>query len=142
MVQDPAGAEVAAVVCSPVARPGLRVAGLLVCAILLGGCSGGGSGSDGPAKQAGATIGGSVRNADCAGWRAAGPPERKNTVSDISAFAGGPAGERIGNGATLSEDKAYDLFEGACRADYARGFKLYKLYTRAAAFQKQKPPNR
>lgn len=83
-----------------------------------------------------------MRNADCAGWRAAGPSERKNTVSDISAFAGGPPGERIGNGATLPDDKAYELFEAACRADYARGFKLYKLYTRAAAFQKQKLPNR
>jgi hypothetical protein len=38
-------------------------------------------------------------------------------------------------GATLPNDKAYDLFEGACRPDFSKRFKLYKLYTRAAAFQ-------
>lgn len=115
---------------------------LVPLALLLGGCLGGGSGSDGPANVAGATIGGSIRDADCADWRTAGPSQRKNTIHDLKAFAGGPVGERPGTGATLSDQKAHDLFEGACRPRYARGFKLYKLYTRGAAFQKFEQSNR
>jgi hypothetical protein len=48
-------------------------------------------------------------------------------------FAGGPTGSPSGRGATLDDDKAYRLFQGNCEQDFARRFKLYKLYTRAAA---------
>ena len=107
---------------------------LLLCTAL-GGCLGGG-GSDGPAAQGGATIGGAVRLADCAGWREAGPAQRRDTIVDIREFAGGLVGYgQPGRAPTLPDERAYDLFEGACKPDYARGFKLYKLYTRAAAFQ-------
>jgi hypothetical protein len=34
----------------------------------------------------------------------------------------------------LSDDRAYKLLQGYCAKPFARGFKLYKLYTRAAAF--------
>jgi hypothetical protein len=37
----------------------------------------------------------------------------------------------------LEDDQACDLFEGWCENEYARGFKLYKLYARAAAFSNQ-----
>ncbi len=124
------------------ARQALGAAILLTLVLLLGGCLGGGSGSDGPANVAGATIGGSIRDANCKGWRTAGPSARKNTIHDLTSFAGGPVGERPGTGATLSDQKAYGLFEGACRPYYARGFKLYKLYTRGAAFQKLERSNR
>jgi len=106
---------------------------LLVCAVL-GGCLGSDS-EGGPAAQGGATIGGSVRLADCDGWREASPQQRRDTIEDIREFAGGLVGTGSREGATLPDDKAYDLFEGACRPDFAKGFKLYKLYTRAAAFQ-------
>jgi hypothetical protein len=39
-----------------------------------------------------------------------------------------------GRGAVLGEKQAYDLLESACEAEFAQGFKLYKLYERAAAF--------
>lgn len=114
---------------------------MVLCATALGGCLGGGSGSDGPADVSGASIGGSVRTADCEGWRAAGPSTRQHTIREISAFAGGPVGSGDRHGATLPDDKAYELFEGACRQDFAKRFKLYKLYARAAAFQKRAPPD-
>ena len=34
----------------------------------------------------------------------------------------------------LSEERAFDLFEATCANEYARGFKLYKVYGRGAAF--------
>jgi hypothetical protein len=51
-------------------------------------------------------------------------------------FAGQEAGsaQARGHGATLKDDQAYKLFQNWCSKDFARGFKLYKLYTRAAAF--------
>jgi hypothetical protein len=118
---------------------GLRAATLVACAMALGGCLGGGS--DGPAAvSGGAAIGGSVRSADCDGWRKAGPSIRHTTITDIKAFAGGPVGSGDREGATLPDDKAYALFEATCKAPYARRFKLYKLYTRAASFQSRTPP--
>jgi hypothetical protein len=71
---------------------------------------------------------------DCSDWRKATPSERSGIVKVIRGFAGGPTGDPGRRGATLPDDKAYDLFEGYCRRDFARGFKLYKLYTRAASF--------
>jgi hypothetical protein len=40
-----------------------------------------------------------------------------------------------GRGAVLEDERAYDLLQGYCSAEFAESFKLYKLYTRAAAFQ-------
>ena len=98
----------------------------------LSGCLG--SDSGGQASNAGARIGASARFVDCADWRKATPSERAGTVDAIRKFAGGPTGTPGRKGATLPDDKAYQLFENECRAGFARHFKLYKLYTRAAAF--------
>ncbi|MBN1527565.1 MAG: hypothetical protein JW895_00770 [Thermoleophilaceae bacterium] len=49
-------------------------------------------------------------------------------------MSGGPTGSPAGTGAVLSDERAYELFEGYCKAGFAKRFKLYKLYTRAAAF--------
>jgi hypothetical protein len=37
-------------------------------------------------------------------------------------------------GNTLSDDVAYQTLDARCRPDFARGFLLYQLYIRAAAF--------
>jgi hypothetical protein len=72
---------------------------------------------------------------DCTDWKRASLMQRYGTIKEIRDFAGGPVGsEPGGHGATLPDDKAYKLFERSCAHYYARGFKLYKLYTRAAAF--------
>ena len=72
-------------------------------------------------------VGVPARLASCADWRRA------------RRFAGGqveaPAGQ--GHGAVLTETQAYTLFQHYCRYTFASQFKLYKLYTRAAAFTKQ-----
>jgi hypothetical protein len=76
-----------------------------------------------------------VRLVDCGDWRGADPGERSQTVSAVRKFAGGPAGGSPGaHGATLEDDAAYELFDSYCAQGFARGFKLYKLYTRAASF--------
>jgi hypothetical protein len=104
-------------------------------ALSLGAC--GDSGSSGPpAAEQGADIGQPPSLADCTDWKRANLRERYGTIRQIRDFAGGPVGAAPGgHGATLPDDKAYKLFERSCGNYYARGFKLYKLYTRAAAFQ-------
>ena len=109
-----------------------------LCAVFLSGCFGSGGGQ----AATGGVIGGNVRLSDCEGWRKAPPSERRTTIDDIAAFAGGPVGSGHLNGATLSDEKAYDLFEGACKPEFSKRFKLYKLYTRAAAFQDVRIPKR
>jgi hypothetical protein len=37
----------------------------------------------------------------------------------------------------LDDKQAYELFNNYCKEDLARGFKLYRLYERAAAFTGQ-----
>jgi hypothetical protein len=117
----------------------VRVGALLLFASSLGGCLGGDS--DSVSNAAGPTIGGSVRTADCAGWRTADPSTRNNTIREIRGFAGGPVGSGDREGSTLPDDKAYTLFEGTCRQDFAKHFKLYKLYSRASAFQNRTTPD-
>ena len=91
-----------------------------------------------PQGGSGAGIGAPVRSANCSHWQSHGPRERRASLAQIRDFAGGPAGQAPGRGNTLDDDQAYRLFERQCRHAYARGFKLYKLYTRAAAFSSQR----
>jgi hypothetical protein len=51
-------------------------------------------------------------------------------------FAGGPVGSSAGiqKGPVLDDQRAYKVLQSYCRNFFARGFKLYKLYERAAAF--------
>jgi hypothetical protein len=108
---------------------------VLACTVALGGCLGGSGSSEPTGGSGGANLGQSVRTADCAGWRRAGPQERKSTIDAVRGFAGGPVGSGDEKGATLPDDKAYNLFEGTCKQSFATRFKLYKLYTRAAGLQ-------
>jgi hypothetical protein len=75
--------------------------------------------------------------ANCSDWRRATPSERDGTIRALRGFAGGPTGEAPGlHGATLPDDRAYQLLENTCKQRYARGFKLYKVYTRGASLQR------
>jgi hypothetical protein len=112
--------------------PGALVACALASAAALGGCGGD---DGGPAAQAGgARLGLEVRVADCEAWKGAGVRERYDVVDALRAFAGDRTGSPGGHGATLEDEDAYDLLERSCEPSYSRAFKLYKLYTRAAAF--------
>ena len=100
--------------------------------MLLAGLAGCG-GDHAPKRQPEAQL----RLADCAYWSAAGRGERRELIRQIRNFAGGPVGTSTLHGATLPDREAYRLFENYCRNDFARGFKLYRLYTRAAAFRRR-----
>jgi hypothetical protein len=118
---------------------------LLLAAAAIGGCGGGGT-----SEPQGATfdrtptvaassgnpdLGVDVRLANCTDWARGDVAARKGTIDEIRGFAGGPVDN--GRGAVLSQTAAYKLFDGWCSRSYASGFKLYKLYTRAAAFTPQ-----
>jgi hypothetical protein len=81
----------------------------IAAAAILVGC-GGGSGTQ-PQVDVGPNVGQPISLADC------------NNGSSPS-----------GTGAVLDDKQAYDLFNRYCASSFARGFKLYKLYERAAAF--------
>ncbi len=93
---------------------------------------------------AGAGAGATVRTADCDAWNNADASERLATIEQLTAFYGGPivGGDEDspqGAGPTLSREDAYRLIDGNCKAPFARGFKLYKMYGRAAGFQSLAP---
>lgn len=114
------------------AKPSLITAALLVT-LALAGCGGDTSGNE--SSGAGVDVGEPINLADCTNWNEASVEERLGTIGQIEQFTGGPIAGTEGSGRTLDEQDAYDMFERACEPDYARAFKLYKLYGRAAAFQ-------
>jgi hypothetical protein len=95
--------------------------------------------AQGPAPEAeGVTGVGSIRAgsvaqlAQCSDWNGGSRAERLATIADIraqtnQAGADGPTPD-------LTDEAAYALFERACARDYALGFRLYKVYLRAASF--------
>ena len=54
----------------------------------------------------------------------------------LRGFAGGPIGSSSGpqRGPVLDDKRAYKVLHSYCANYFARGFRLYKLYERAAAF--------
>jgi hypothetical protein len=109
----------------------------LAVAVLIAGC-GGGSGTQ-PQIDVGPNVGQSIALADCNDWNQANTEQRLGTIQQLKDFAGGPvvgnnASSPSGTGAVLDDKQAYNLFENYCKEPFARGFKLYKLYGRAAGF--------
>lgn len=116
-----------------------RATGFLAGALVVAACTAAGCGGSSEAAEEGATVGvgqarvGSVASlAQCRDWNEGTEDERLVTIGDIreavnQAGADGPTPD-------LSEEDAMALFERACAEDYAQGFRLYKLYLRAAAF--------
>jgi hypothetical protein len=110
---------------------------LFVAAAAVAGC-GGGSGTQ-PQVDVGPNVGQPISLADCNDWQQANTEQRLGTIKQLKGFASGPiignnASSPSGTGSVLDDKDAYDLFNGWCAQSYARGFKLYKLYERAAAF--------
>lgn len=70
--------------------------------------------------------------ADCTDWNEGSVAERRATVVDIreQLNSGGVAEGRP----SLSDPRAYEIFESACSRPYAHAFLLYKLYYQANAF--------
>ena len=108
-------------------QPGGRVALVLAAAIALAGC-----GRDEPKRDTG-PLGPSatLQQADCRDWRRASVEGRRMTVDRLEQVVRGPNGK----GRTLPDAAAYNVLDGRCKQFAARGFLLYEIYTRAAAFQ-------
>lgn len=96
------------------------------------------SGSDGSKPEAPVYGVGQVRGtsvaalAQCSDWNEGTEAEKQATIDDIydqmnQENSGGPTPD-------LPDDEAYALFERSCAPPYAAGFRLYKLFIRAAAF--------
>jgi hypothetical protein len=111
-------------------------AALICCVALLGGCGGSSHSKTTAAGDTPSGVGESIRLDNCSDWQRATVARRRNTVLQLRRFAGSPVGSSAGiqHGPVLSDDRAYKLFQSYCAKSFARGFKLYKLYTRAAAF--------
>jgi hypothetical protein len=111
-------------------------AAAVLTASALAGC-GGSTSSDGSDAGIGGSLAAPINLADCTDWQQASVDERLGTIEQIREFVGGPVSGARGRGVVLDDEKAYDLFENYCENEFARGFKLYKLYSRAAAFSGQ-----
>jgi hypothetical protein len=101
-----------------VARPALIAA----AALLIAGCGG--------QTAAPEPFGVALQVADCQDWRDASPQERQSAIDQLERTVAGPRKE----GNTLSDDAAYGTLDARCKPEFARGFLLYQLYIRAAAF--------
>lgn len=120
-------------------RRALAVA-LLAATVAVGGCGGGSSTQ--PQVDVGPNVGQPISLADCNDWKQANTEQRLGTIKQLKDFASGPivgnnASSPSGTGAVLDDKDAYNLFNRWCEQSFARGFKLYKLYERAAAFTGQ-----
>lgn len=110
-------------------------AAALAAAAALGACGSSGGDGDEPrrAEPLGPKLGGSVATmAACKHW-AGGSRERKlATIADIRNQV---SRDDTGIEAPpLSDTEAVALFDGECAQPYAKGFRLYVLYARAAGW--------
>ena len=128
------------------ARLAALVAAALVLAVGLAGC---GSGDDEPAARddgrpdtvvdisgtdpVGQMLAGSVAAlVNCRDWKGAGEEERLATIADIrDQLAPQGSGIEIPE---LTDEEAAEVFDNSCRPGWAGGFRLYKLYAKAAGF--------
>jgi hypothetical protein len=108
---------------------------LLCCIALVAGCGKNDSGASDQQEKL-QTLPVALRYAECSDWRKGSIDERRGTIRQIREFAGGPVGSSQGiqKGRVLDDDQAYLLIDNYCSKRFARGFRLYLLYVRAAAF--------
>jgi hypothetical protein len=120
-----------------------RATGILcsiATAAVIASCGGGSSTQ--PQVDVGPNVGQPISLADCNDWKQANTAQRLGTIQQLKDFASGPivgnnATSPAGRGSVLDDKDAYNLFDRYCANQFARGFKLYKLYERAAAFAGQ-----
>lgn len=98
---------------------------------MVGGC--GGDQREG-AEPVGPVIVGTVAPlAQCRDWLTADDEQRTATIADIRRQVN--TGDLGRENVELSDQQAAGVFDGACANEFAAGFRLYKLYYRAAAFE-------
>jgi hypothetical protein len=117
------------------ATPRSRASFLLALGLIAAaaGCGGKAAGDDSDAEPVGEKVGGSVAAlAQCRDWNAGTEAEKQATIADIRSSLTPQSQEE--SGTSLSDEHAYRVFQHWCSQDFAQGFKLYKVYARAAAF--------
>jgi hypothetical protein len=118
-------------------RQALRAAGaaLALGALLAAaGCGAEADGTDGGAAPA-ELLGTRPGKVTCTDWNQGTDEERLGTLQQLTMLASGNANpENVGPNRTLSDEDAYRVLESACSPYLARGFLLYEVYNRAAAF--------
>lgn len=77
-------------------------------------------------------VGSVAQLAQCKDWVRGTRAERLATIDDVREQINLEDG--TGEMPELSDEVAYGLFERTCAQDYARSFRLYKIYARAAGF--------
>jgi hypothetical protein len=84
-------------------------------------------------EPVGENLAGSVAPlVQCRDWNDASPEEQVATIEDVRSQINL---EDSGISApALTDEEAQNLFDSACRPAYAQGFRLYKLYSKAAGF--------
>jgi hypothetical protein len=84
-------------------------------------------------EPVGENLAGSVAPlVQCRDWNGASPEERLATIEDVRSQINL---EDSGISApALTDEEAQQLFDSACKPAYAQGFRLYKLYAKAAGF--------
>jgi hypothetical protein len=109
---------------------------VICCVALLAGCGGSDDSKQRADNPPQPTLPVALRHAECSDWRKGSVEQRRGTVVQIREFAGGPVGSSRGiqRGPVLDDWRAYQLLDRWCSRRFARGFRLYLLYTRAAAF--------
>jgi hypothetical protein len=114
-------------------RASATVLALVLIAGALAGCGGSAAGQGTETPGVGEGVGGSVAAlAQCRDWNAGTEAEKQATIADIRSSLTPQSQEE--SGTSLSDERAYELFEHSCVEDWAQGFQLYKLYADAAAF--------
>ncbi len=108
--------------------------------IAIAGC-GGGDASEQEARQQRPQLAQPINLADCRDWNAGTVEERLGTIEGIRKFLGAPVPETGATRQDLDDEQAYELLEGWCGNEFARGFRLYKLYARAQAFSGAPAPS-
>ncbi len=68
--------------------------------------------------------------ADCQDWHESSPQERQSAIDQLERAVAGPRKE----GNALPDELADSTLDARCKPEFAKGFLLYQLYIRAAAF--------
>lgn len=87
------------------------------------------------------TAGSVAQLAQCRDWTRGNEAEKLATIADIRSQVNRP--DSGFEAPPLSDPEAMELFDQACAASYAQGFRLYILYARgasAAPLLREQPP--
>jgi hypothetical protein len=114
-------------------RTALSLAAVALALTLLSACGDDADAGEEKVQGVGEVLVGSVAPlAQCRDWNAGDEEQRIATIEDIRSqinLEDAPV-----QAPALSNERAAELFDDACKPTYAAGFRLYKLYARAAAF--------